>query len=312
MKPIVKDPYGLPEGEKLSSNGVAGAWAPIAARVQAQHASETRFRCPLCGYPDILSVRVRPGCKPLLHCFNGCERPALYNGLNCVAGTSLTPPAGPSAASLEKRSAENQERALKLWATSSPAIGTKAETYLKTRKIGDLATSQALRFHGDVSHPKESGRFPAMIALVVDVNGSPLGVHRTYLAADGCGKAATTPQRACLGPIKGGVIRLTDFSPGTRLIIGEGIETAASAGLLIKAPAWAALSAGNLEWDVMLPAEVREVVIAVDPDRAGRRAASAAADRWRRKGARVDFVLPGRDHDFNDVLCGKTKVVTNV
>jgi putative DNA primase/helicase len=48
------------------------------------------------------------------------------------------------------------------------------------------------------------------------------------------------------------------------LVIGEGIETAASAGLLMGTPAWAAISAGNMAKGLVLPPEVRRVVIAAD------------------------------------------------
>ena len=96
-------------------------------------------------------------------------------------------------------------------------------------------------------------------------------------------------------------MRLDPVAP--ELVIGEGIETAASAALLLGLPAWAALSAGNLERDLVLPAEARAVVIAADPDPPGERAARAGAARWQAEGRRVRIARPNRPGvDFNDLL----------
>ena len=82
----------------------------------------------------------------------------------------------------------------------------------------------------------------------------------------------------------------------------EGIETSLSAGLLIGAPAWAALSAGNMA-KVPLPAGLQELVIAADPDEPGQRAAWAAADGFMAAGLRVRVVTPDNPgEDFNDLL----------
>lgn len=126
-----------------------------------------------------------------------------------------------------------------------------------------------------------------MVAQVVDVTGTHIALHRTYLAPDGRGKAAVPPPRATLGLVAGGTIRLAELSPDRRLVIGEGVGTSASAGLLLGAPAWAAIFAGNLERGLALPHEVVNVDIAVDPDAPGRKAARAAGQRWRREGRLV-------------------------
>jgi phage/plasmid primase-like uncharacterized protein len=142
-----------------------------------------------------------------------------------------------------------------------------------------------------------------MIALVQDVAGDPIGVHRTYLRRDGSGKADIEPPKASLGPVWGGAIRLDHATP--ELVIGEGIETSASAGRLLRLPAWAALSAGNLANGLVLPVDVRAVVIAADPDEPGERAARAAALRWQREGRGVRIARPNiAGRDFNDIIRG--------
>ena len=86
--------------------------------------------------------------------------------------------------------------------------------------------------------------------------------------------------------------------------MGEGIETAASAGLLMAVPAWAAISAGNLAKGLTLPPEARRVVIAADPDQTGRTAARDAWLRWTAEGREVSVAVPDGVSDFNDLLTG--------
>ena len=155
------------------------------------------------------------------------------------------------------------------------------------------------------------------MAEVVNVDGQPVGCHRTYITRDG-GKAGVTPDKASLGPIWGGAVRLFPAGPQQEepydgdfllpdvVVVGEGIESSASAGLLMGIPAWAALSAGNLSKGLILPGSVRFVVIAADHDpitRAGQLAADTAAARWRAEGLAVRICTPDRPGaDFNDVL----------
>jgi hypothetical protein len=140
-----------------------------------------------------------------------------------------------------------------------------------------------------------------MLAKVVDAAGSFRGLHRTFLRPDGSGKADADPSRATLGRIDGGAIRLDPLAPG--MVVGEGIESSASAGRLLGLPAWAAVSAGNLARSLTLPLEVLSIVIAVDADPAGRRAANEAARRWQREGQTVRLMIPdGEGADANDVL----------
>jgi putative DNA primase/helicase len=99
-----------------------------------------------------------------------------------------------------------------------------------------------------------------MVAQVSDVVGKLIGVQRLYLGVDGS-KADVNPQRASLGQIAGGAIRLSEADPGKALVIAEGTETAASAGRLSGLPAWGAVSSGNMATSLVLPIEVQEVLI---------------------------------------------------
>ena len=133
--------------------------------------------------------------------------------------------------------------------------------------------------------------------------GLPIACHRTYLTREGR-KASVEPPKASLGPVWAGAIRLDPAAP--EIVVGEGIESSASAGLLLGLPAWAALSAGNLARALILPPEVRGVVIAADRDPVGMQAAQAAATRWRAEGRRVRIARPDNaGQDFNDVLAAR-------
>lgn len=276
--------------------------ADLAARLQLKRRNRGwSGSCPACGYARAFSIWLGKGARPSLFCGNGCTREDLGAAARNALGAAWMPPPCQADAKAERARAADakQAAAQRLWAGSASCAGTAAARYLARRGIGHAANSIALRFRGDCSHP-DGGRLPAMVALVQDAGGQLTAVHRTYLTPDGS-KASADPVKASLGPVWGGAVRLDPVGPV--LTIGEGIETAASAGLLLRLPAWAAISAGNLASGLLLPPEVREVVIAVDPDSAGRAAAAAALARWQTEGRRVRIAVPDTTgQDFNDLL----------
>ncbi len=132
----------------------------------------------------------------------------------------------------------------------------------------------ALRFHAGLKHPS-GGIWPAMVALVTSgADGTPLAIHRTFLARDGGGKAPVDPQKMMLGPCRGGAVRLAE--PGDVLMVGEGIETCLAAMQATGHPAWAALSTSGLR-ALDLPKDVRDVIVLADGDDAGEAAARDCA-----------------------------------
>jgi len=259
-----------------------------------------RGACPACAYPRAFSLR--PGkTAPLIFCANGC-RHADLRAVLAGAGMPPLPSRPPPHAEVTGR--RRQGAALRLAEASLPALGTLADHYLTFRGLPGLAASPALRFIAQAPHP-EGQKLPALVALVSDAGGRTVAVHRTYLAGDGQGKAAVEPSRASLGPVWGGAIRLAPSTDAGALVVGEGIETAASAGCLLGLPAWAAISAGNLARGLVLPPVVRSVVIAVDPDPPGEAAAQEAAERWMAAGLQVRLARPTDGGDFNDLLRGR-------
>jgi hypothetical protein len=134
--------------------------------------------------------------------------------------------------------------AARLFAASVPVTGTLADTYLRARGLTQGGEMSALRFHPKCWHRHEgqtrSIPRPALIAAVTDGARALQGVHRTWLAPDGQGKAQLKAQRRAMGHLLGNAVRLTPHDD--ILVVGEGIETMLS---LVEAmpglPVWAAL-----------------------------------------------------------------------
>jgi hypothetical protein len=190
--------------------------------------------------------------------------------------------------------------ALRVWRATVPADGTLVETYLNSRGIV-LPVPITLRFHTGIRHPS-GGIWPAMVALVTrGSDGTPLAIHRTFIARDGAGKAPVDPAKMMLGPCRGGAVRLS--MRGDVLMVGEGIETCLAAAQATGHPAWAALSTSGLRV-LDLPEGVRDVIVLADGDDAGEAAAQDCACRWKREGRRVRIARPPQGMDFNDMLMG--------
>ena len=146
-----------------------------------------------------------------------------------------------------------------------------------------------LRFHPKCWHRDEgqtrSIPRPALIAAVTDGAGALQGVHRTWLAPDGQGKAEIETQRRAMGHILGNAARLTPHDD--ILVVGEGIETMLSLSEAVLLALEAALCLF--------------VLIAIDRDPAGQRAAERLSARALVAGIAVRVLEP-RLGDFNDDL----------
>lgn len=191
-----------------------------------------------------------------------------------------------------------------------PFAGSPAERYMAGRGIGAEVLAligPQLRFHPNAKWGWDEGagrwiRCAAMIAPVVvpAPDGTPVptgGVHATYLAPGGKGKAALDPAKRMWGPQgadgKRGVAWLAGdprAAPGTALTVGEGIETVASvlelSAIARAGCAMAALSLDRLQGGILRDDEGRVDVFSpeADPERPpatwpGRWRVIAAVDR---------------------------------
>lgn len=271
----------------------------LAARFGFRHAraGEWRGSCPACGYAGGCVLNEGRDGTPLLWCASCRDRAALGAVLR---GEGYQP--APERDRVPAPSYGQREAwARAMWGRGVPIAGTVAAAYLRSRGLGMVA-SDALRLLPAERH-RESGRnLPALVAAVVDTLGTLRAVHRTWLRADGGGKADVDPPRKTLGSPTGCAVRLMPAADAVAL--AEGIETALSAARLFSFPAWACLSAGGLE-AVRLPDVIRSVLIAADNDRngSGQRAADALAQRLLVEGRAVRIALPDTPGtDFNDLL----------
>ncbi len=216
-------------------------------------------------------------------------------GLLVPDGTGPSPPVRPCPVVPRQSEAEQAAerdgtiaKARALWAAAQPARGSLVETYLWSRGI-DLGRlggpPPTLRFApalpywatGPDRRPVCLGSWPAMVAAIADAGRKIVGVHLTWLARDGAGKARIIGPdgRPCAakkmrGAPWGGAIRLAALpppGPRAKLALGEGIETTLSA-MAACAPlaGWAAGSLGNIagRGDPMRPGPA-------DPRRPGKR-----------------------------------------
>ena len=260
-----------------------------------------RGRCPACDYDTTFIVRAGRDGRPLLFCASCQDYDAIAQAVALASGQDYRGSRGVDPDEAARRQYK-QQRALALWLVRS-RFSDPGRNIFGTPWAQLLTTSPVLRFRPDARHP-EGGRYPALIALIQDVDGIPIAVHRTFLTRDGR-KANVEPVKASLGPNWGGAIRLQAAEAEKPLVIGEGLETSASAGRLMGLPAWAAISAGNLSKGLVLPSDVRLVTIAGDPDEPGLRAAREAWARWSAEGRTVRITVPNGTGDFNDLLMAR-------
>jgi hypothetical protein len=258
--------------------------------------------------------------KPLLHCFAGCDGRDVIHALRRMGLWPAAESTGerspvrghnrPTGAEVRTSGQvsprESRDYCRQLWRQASQS-GPVLDAYLRSRGLA-VTVPPSIRLHPALLHKPSGQRLPAMLAAVQGPDGAIPGLHRTYLRADGSGKADVEPAKMMLGSCAGGAVRLS--AAGEALQVAEGIETALALLQATGQPTWAALSTAGLT-ALALPSCVRSVVICADHDAngAGQRAAEQAAQRWIAEGRTVRIALPPQPgRDFADVLAGQALV----
>ena len=247
-----------------------------------------------------LSVSVKEG-RVLLHCFAGCPPEAVLEAVGLTWRDLRAPdpwswrppvlrPSRPRPPEPEAPSPEDRER----W-----------EDWWKTARVGHPLLTRYLRARGLSLEPPPTLRVaflrgePVMVARV-EGEGGLLGLHLTFLEPDGRGRKEKKLAKGSRP--KGGAIQLYPLEAGQPLALAEGIETALAVREVTGWPVWATIAALFMK-EVVLPHEVKEVVIAADHDRAGIDAAHALARRLLREGREVRLAVPPEEgEDWLDVL----------
>jgi len=188
-----------------------------------------------------------------------------------------------------------------LWSMAESPVGTLVHRYLASRGL-ELPQDAPVRFHPAAWRNRHFGpRGPAMLALMTSPRRpEPIGLHITYLLADGSGKAAGERPKVMLGTA--GVVRLVpDDDVTLGLGIAEGIETALA--VMQRAgcrPVWAATSAGAIKRLPML-AGIETMTVFADADGPGMAAARECCRRWAEAG-REGRILAPPVGDWDDAL----------
>jgi len=201
--------------------------------------------------------------------------------------------------------ADPRPKLRRMWRDAKPTMPDDVvDTYLRSRRVGldvypsTIRTAPGLRCYEDDT----TNTFPAMLAVVRDITGKPVTIHRTYLAADGSGKAPVEKPRKIVS--KHGTsphIRLTPVASVTG--IAEGIEPAIAAMKLFKVPTWSVLSTYGIE-TFEPPAGLQRLIVFADHDAngAGQKAAHLLAARLAGQ-IPIEIRFPDTTgDDWNDVL----------
>jgi len=206
--------------------------------------------------------------------------------------------------------ADRRNALRQVYASSRPMQpGDLADTYLRSRGLDETTYPDCLRFADRLSDGSGGVR-PAMVATVVDGEGVPVSLHRTFLRPDGMAKAETSAPRKMMPGVlpDGACVRVQGWSSGC-LGIAEGIETAMAAGHLYEVPTWAALTSKMLErWTP--PEGCEEVAIFGDndPKFGGQSAAYRLAHKLAVKGLTVTVHMPPiTGEDWADVWLNRVQ-----
>ena len=237
-----------------------------------------------------------------------------------------------SAAAAEQE-AQRRDSAYAMWRGAVPIAGTAAEKYLDARGIGPSVLGKypgSFRFLPDAWCQVRRGKYPAMIAQIIGLDGRFRAVHRTYLdvSAGKMGpvtnfklppdaKGRRKSHKLTLGLYKGGHLplwkgasaaTLREIPKGTPVYVSEGIEDGLTVALAMpdaRVIAGVALSnMGGLE----LPPQAGPLIFIGQLDPIGGKALEAfegCVKRQQEAGREVKIIWPQPGFkDFNDQLRG--------
>jgi len=89
-----------------------------------------------------------------------------------------------------------------IWRDAQPVKGTLAETYLRSRGL-HLPLPDSLRF-ASLRYGRRGPEHPVLVACIASADDKLVGIQRTYLQADGGGKASVPKPKLSLGRVAGG------------------------------------------------------------------------------------------------------------
>jgi len=268
-------------------------WDDLGTSIPDGTAGEVRTTCPQCSPTRrksrvaCLAVNADTGTWFCHHCG---WRGGLYSRLQL---SPLPPrPRPPAQPDEHKRAALRR-----VWGEARPiTVADPVHVYLCQRGIVLDDLPIVLRYHPHLVYRHEDGQHtyhPAMVAKVDGSNGQGVSLYRTYLTPDGRKASVPTPKKlmpsVVPGVTRGAAIRL--YPASETIAIAEGIETALAVRLATGLPVWSTICAGGMA-RLIVPREVRLVVICADYDAAGLDAAKTLARRLLAEQRRVKILTP--------------------
>jgi putative DNA primase/helicase len=186
-----------------------------------------------------------------------------------------------------------------IWNEAS-ARGKAGDKYLLSRAL-EPGDRDFLRFHPACPWRNENtgrtDRIPCLIAAFRSIDDDIVtGIHR--IRVDRPERWPKT-ERRMLGVVHRAAVKLRP--PGSKLTVGEGIETAMAATQLGLGPAWALGSVGSISFFPIVDG-VNELTILAEAGNPSLRAVEICGRRWRRAGRRVLVSRPTVGSDHNDIL----------
>ena len=295
-------------------NALGGRWDKI---------KRYGFACCPCHADKTPSLKIKdgPDGDVILHCFAGCAWRDIKDDLR---QRGLLPPLNePGEQRAKPRPPQKHvaqtggsdgiadenariEAARKIWYAALPTPGTPVETYLRGRGI-TAPIPVSILYAPSLRHTPTGMLLPAMVAAIQGPDRLIMGIHRTFLRADGRGKVPFIKPKMMLGRCAQGAVRFAKAGP--RLGVGEGIENCLSVLQETGLPIWAALSTSGVK-ALILTSCVKEVVLLPDGDEPGEMAAKEAARRFISEGRAVKIARPPKGLDFNDVLLESRRIIS--
>lgn len=306
---------------------LAGRWSEVLTvlGVEEQYLRNRHGPCPACGGKDRFRFDDREGqgtwiCNQcgagdgfrLLQTVNGWTfseaRRAVIDAMD-LERNPLPPPAPLRSRHRDDQApAQPTARVRALLRTSAPPEAVQdAIDYLDSRHLWPLPEGCSWRAHAAAEYwdgREMIGRFPAMVAPVIDAEGELVTAHVTYLQ-DGRKLEGHEPRKILskMTGRQGCAVRLMPLA-GEVLGIAEGIETALAAHRLHGVPVWSALNTALLARFIPPPG-ARHVVIFADRDVAGLEAAYHLRDGLDGRCTAELQLPPAPAKDWADVWAGR-------
>jgi hypothetical protein len=278
-----------------------------------------RCLCPLHGGHSLIVGDGRDG-RIIFKCWGGCDRRDLvaefrrrhfingtgenYRFINGTGENYRSEPEELTSPQYSWRIA----RAATIWDEAGDPRGTVAEKYLAARalKLVPELCGRVLRFHPACPWRNQQAGIvefvAAMIVLFSSVGSDAItGIHRIRLDQP---ERWPKADRMMLGRVTGSAAKLDPV--GSRLVIGEGVETCLAARQLGLRAVWALGSASGIE-NFMPIGDVEELIILGENDNGtNHKAALKCRQNW--PGCHVTIIKPRGAKDTNDIVMGNENV----